>query len=507
MVKNNRKNALEIISIDPVSLQSYRYLNKEIKPVALNKVSKNSFYISYIQSKDVISTTVDISNSIPDNSLKDVIEIKAYDELGLDSGTQYSITYIELITNNAQNRTFNIFVIDQEILNTQLADVKSKTVYIDYVATAPFSIASLYQKALLEKNLVDCFVYFQQNDAFLAIYKNGEYLYSKSLHYSLNELTEKFCKLIGTRIDEKEFFRLLTTDDEQNINSTHKSFLSQLFSELFLYINDVIIFVKRSYEIESINRVYIGSEIGAFSSANDYAKNYLGLEPLEFNFNIATNSKESYVDQIHILMILTAQIYLEDNDEKLNFSVFKRPPPLKERLVGKLINIIIASVLLSSAYPFFQYAYTQYLNIEIAQASSRYEKANKEANIMRGKISELRKREAKIEKLGNDEYKKLSFRKKLLAQIYKKKTSSTMKSYTLVELIGISNKYGNTISLINFSDKNIKITVKNSNEKKITEFIEELTSLKKYKIRTKKIEKDEKTNIYYSEVRIGFKHG
>lgn len=501
--KSNKQNFSEIVSIDPVSLQSYKYAKNEIQPFRLEKSNKNSFFISYIQSKDVISATVDISRNIPDSDLRDAIEIKVYDELGLDSTVEYTITYLETETNDTKNKVFNVFIIDAALVGAQLSEIRKKTHYIDYVTTAPFLISSLYKKALLESDGTDCFVYFQKNDAFLAIYRGGEYLYSKSLHYSLTELTEKFCELIGERIDEEDFYKLLTTEGLKSTNISYQSFLMQLFGELFLYINDVIVFAKRSYDIETIDKIYIGSEVGMFIGVDEYAKSYLGLESYEFNFSIAINSKEWYVDQIHILMALTSQVYFEDRDDKLNFSTFKRPPPFRERPVGKLIGIVAASIILSVAYPAYQYGHAQFLQIQINQATNEYKKANADANVIRTKIAKLKKDRAKIIGLLKKESDKLEFRKKLLTEINKKKTDYSMKALILVELINISNNHKSKISIINYSENNIKLSIQNRSEKKVTEFIEELTELKKYKITTDKIEKDAKNDLYLSQIVVG----
>ena len=90
------------------------------------------------------------------------------------------------------------------------------------------------------------------------------------------------------------------------------------------------------FNIDYIDKIFLGSEIGTFSGIEEYGRSYLGLESFDFNFNIAINSKEWYIDQIHILMMLSAQLYFENHDDQLNFSIFKRPPPLKYRPVGQL---------------------------------------------------------------------------------------------------------------------------------------------------------------------------
>ena len=78
-----------------------------------------------------------------------------------------------------------------------------------------------------------------------------------------------------------------------------------------------------------------------------------------------------------------------------------------------------------------------------------------------------------------------------------------MKSLILVELIDISNNYKSKISVINYKENKISLSIQNRSEKKITEFIEELTKLKKYKITTDKIEKDSKSNLYLSQIVVG----
>ncbi len=39
--------------------------------------------------------------------------------------------------------------------------------------------------------------------------QNGEFLYSKSIEFSLEQIYEKYCEMIGEKIDEKEFYTIL----------------------------------------------------------------------------------------------------------------------------------------------------------------------------------------------------------------------------------------------------------------------------------------------------------
>lgn len=499
----DKRYSSEIVSIDPLSLVSYAYSKNEIKLHKLEKSNKSSFFISYIQTRDVISSTIDISRNIPDSDIKDAIEIKIYDELALDSSIEYAISYLETDSKDSKNRSYNVFIIDLGIVTAKLFPIKDKTRYIDYVTTAPFLIKSLYQKNFIEPEGSHCFVYFQKTDAFLAIYKEGGYVYSKSLHYSLKEINEKFCELIGERIDEEDFYKILTTEGLKSSNTVYQRHLMQLFGEIFLYVNDVLVFSKRSYNIDTIDKIYIGSEIGSFSGIAEYGKSYLGLEAYEFNFSIAINSKEWYIDQLHILMMLNAQIYMENPDDSLNFSIYKRPPPFKHRAVGKLAGVLAASVLFGMAYPAYQMGYNFYLNLTLAGKTTEYNETSKKTSDISEKLAILKVEKEKVDSLVANEIIKFEFRKKLLTEIYKKKISYPMKSLILIEVFQISNANECKVESVEFKNNQIDFFIRNKSEKKITEFIGDLAALKKYKVKTDKIAKDDTLKLYISKISIG----
>lgn len=79
---NTLKNFTSIVTVDAESLHSYKFERNEIKVHNLNKSSRNEeFFISYIKTRDVISSSLEVSRAIPDEDLQDAVEIKAYDEL------------------------------------------------------------------------------------------------------------------------------------------------------------------------------------------------------------------------------------------------------------------------------------------------------------------------------------------------------------------------------------------------------------------------------------------
>ena len=316
-------------------------------------------------------------------------------------------------------------------------------------------------------------------------------------------MNEKFCELIGERVDEEDFYKILTKEGLKVTNGIHYETLIQLFSEIFSYINDVLVFAKRSYGIDFIDTVYIGSQIGVFLGIEEYSKDYLGFQTDEFNFSIAINSKEWYLDQIHILMMLSAQVYSEDADDTLNFSIYKRPPPLQHRPVGKLLGVLGLSILVSLAFPLYQLAYDTYLHIRLSQKTTEYNELFKKTSNIRQELSVLKTEKEKIDLLVSAETTKFEFRKKLLNEIYNKKISYPMKAQILLEIFQLSNASGSKIESVTFKKSNLDMIIHNKSEKQITEFIQSLTALKKYKINTDKILKNDQLKLYTSKVSIG----
>ncbi|NLC27677.1 MAG: hypothetical protein GX780_02770 [Campylobacteraceae bacterium] len=500
---NTLKNFTSIVTVDAESLHSYKFERNEIKVHNLNKSSRNEeFFISYIKTRDVISSSLEVSRAIPDEDLQDAVEIKAYDELGLDPGTEYKISYFEAETNDTSNRLLNVLAIDANLAKTQFEPVRAKTRYLDYVTAAPFLIRALYQKNVLEDSETHCFVYFQKKDSFLAVYRGGKYVYSKSLRYSLHEISEKFCELLGERIEEEDFYTLLSREGMKLSNPAYQQYLMQLFGEVFLYINDVLIFAKRGYGIDVVDRFYIGSEIGIINGIEEYSKSYLGLESFDFNFNIAINSKEWYVDQMHILMVLAAQAYLESPDDAENFTIFKRPPAFLKRPSGKLFAAIGVALLLTLAYPAFQVIYGSVLSFNQLAIDEEYQILYKKNSEIKSILESLEAQKTSLQEKRDLQNERLNFRKKLLNEIHDKKAKYPMKGVIIDELVTLINSRGIKIEKIEILDGEITLSLLSKNEKRLTELLKDISHKNRYAVSTKEISKKEARAFYTSDVSV-----
>ncbi|MDR0580099.1 MAG: hypothetical protein LBG21_05805 [Campylobacteraceae bacterium] len=514
-IKKNKSSGTSssIITIDPYSNTSYKFSANELTENDLKRSSfkKSSFFISYVMAKDIVFGTIEISRSVLSDDLQDALEIKAYEDLGLDSSINYKINYVETISsiNDQKNYVYDVFAVNSDILTQSFSYLKGKLSYVDYITTAPMLISALYKKSIIDqRGGAECFIYFQKNDAFLAIYQNGRYLYSKSLRYSLKEINERFCSLMGERVDEEIFFDILKKDGLNTSNIKYQQQFMKLFGEVFLYINDIAVYGKRYCSISQIDRVYIGTEIGSIIGMNEYAKSYMGLEAHDFNFSIAINTKEEYVDQIHVMMVLAAQSHLEfDSEKAFNFTIFKRPDPLSKRPAGIFLGAVVAGLAAGLIYPVFNYGFGFYSQVVHEIKNKEYQEKLVIANDMRGQIASLQQDYDVLKSNYDTESNLLMTREGLLKEIKSKRVDYKMKGVIISDLVSMVNK--NNVKLKNISQTNntVILSLVSQNEKNITELIDEIAAIKdevtetqRYTIRTKTILKNSNTSRYESNI-------
>ena len=178
-------NAGELTYIDPFDSISISYDGKNFN----NKLDKKSFIGSRVSYSDVILHSFKVSDTISDDELKTNVEIKMYDDAGLDLQKKYKITYIKKELDFEDSVLIEAFAIEVDRITESLSSVLSHTKHIDFLALPFLSFTTLYKNKIIEtKN--DLFVYIDENEAFLSIYKDGKYLSTKSL-MNLDDMAKK----------------------------------------------------------------------------------------------------------------------------------------------------------------------------------------------------------------------------------------------------------------------------------------------------------------------------
>jgi len=506
-IDNRIKKYKHITTINPYIESFYEYRSNKLKKS--NKLTYNdkSYTISYVSNKDLIIASLDVGYALSEDELEGYFFDKAYEELGLDEEKEYLIDY-QKQNDDKESFVYNLFISESEKIENTFSKVLAETKYIDLLIPAPLLFKTLYKNEVLENQDAHCYIYFTMKDAFVAIYKDGNFIYSKSLEYSLEQIYEKYCALIGERVEEKEFFEILNSEGLKTTNMSYQENLMKIFSDVFLQINDIVIYAKRAYNIDSIQKLFLGSVNSPIIGLSDYGYNYLGIPAFNLDFNFDIKNDEWYVDQLQYLMVKSGLDYIEEPHKTLNVSVYPRPPIFVKRASGQFIITFIVSSVVALGAPLFYLvpaysleAYNSTLVSEEKTLSTDAAKYKKDIAEKLGTISAKEKELKGLEAIFNRKAGTLS-------AVFDKKVNYNFKSNFLYIFSKDLEKFKLNLKQISSKEDSFTLDIISEDEKFITQYIKYVS--KKYfndidKIDIKRIEFDEKTSIYRGTLKVDYK--
>lgn len=495
----------KVVSINPYTNVMIEGTENKLNYTKTAKFNATTFFTSFLSISDFMTTEVSISSNIPEEDRIDALDIKVYEDLALEQDLEYTIEYFETTDPSVEkDRTFLAFVVNPENLEERFNELADKVKYIDTILPSTLLIEQIYKKEILESTEIDCYLYFQSGDSFLSIYKDGKYLYSKALKYSFAEMADKYSDMSGESVNEDEFIKILMSDGLKSMDISIQKYVMKIFNEAFIYINDILIYAKRSYDIEDINKIYIGSEFGTIDGINEYAETYLGLAAFDFDFDygISGSGSDRVTDQLQYLMQLAGWDYIATEPEIPNFTLYKRPPPFTKRPTGQLIVTFVGVSVLAIAYPIYNFGYGGYNKVMNMSATSDLEELRPIANDLKGRIARLQKdiESAKVVKVQEEDL--FNTRMNILENMYNKKVNYPMKSNIISELTKDLNKFNVLVSNIMQKGKVIHLSLVSKEESAITELIKYIIHKKyeKFSVTTDLVYKDSEYNNQYTSL-------
>ncbi len=503
--KSSSKSTIKnIITLNVFSEKSYIFKNDTFQPLKKLTYNTTNFITSYVSNKDLITTKVNVSRSIPEEDIADILDIKAYEELGLDQANSYVVSYYE-IENAGEEREFHLFVAEPEILDTLFLPVKQETKYVDLILPAPLLYKPLYSKEILNDTNTHCFVYFTQHDASVTLYQDGEYLYSKSIDFSLEQIYDKYCEHIGEKVDESEFFAILEAEGLKTTNNDYQQNFMKIFGEVFITINDIIIYAKRAFNLETIDQMFIGSERGPIIGLDDYSQNYLGLHSSDFNFNYNVNSEEWYTDQLQYLMLLSSFEYMEDETSFVNLTMYPRPPSFINRASGQFIISTFAAISLSLAYPLVYLVGSYIDDAKIYALKKEDSKLTSESRKYKAILGAKKKTISGLDHKIKQVSTLYSGKTKTLTAIYNKKVNYKLKSGLFHTIAAELDKFDVHVDMISTKGDTLFISLLSTDDRKFTELIKYVSDthfddIKEIDI--ERIEKDSQSNYYKGLLKV-----
>jgi hypothetical protein len=497
-----------IVTLNAYTGKKYIFKGDKFQPLKKLTYNKANFITSYLSNKDFITTTTQVSRSIPEEDIADVLEIKAYEELGLDQASDYVISSYE-VESSGEEREFHLFVAETDTLTNLYFPIKQETKYLDLIVPSPLLYRALYTKEILkEDGGVHCFVYFTKFDAFVTFYKEGNYLYSKSIEFSLEQIYEKFCEMEGEQVDKNEFFSVLETEGLKATDNKYQQNFMKIFGEVFITINDIIIYTKRAFQLDSVDHMYIGSVQGPIVGLDEYSHNYLGLPSADFNFDYNINNDEWYTDQLQYLMLLTSLEYMEDESTVLNLTMFPRPPAFVNRASGQFIIATFAAISIGLAYPLYHLVSSYANDAKTFALSKQDEELKVEAKHYKKILGEKKKEISRLDKELNRLAKLYGGKTRTLQSIYNEKVNYRLKSGIFYLIAEELNQFDVFVDKIFTKEDTVWMSLVSSDDRKLTELIKYISNTHFNEIKEidiKLIEKDPNSKHYRGLLKVVFR--
>ncbi len=500
-----------VLSINPYKETFYVGSSGKLAQVKSASFSKTQYTMAYLNTNDFLTALIGVSKNIPDEDLAFAIENKVYEELALDMAIEYNVQFIESGHQlDEKERFFHVFIVDpltmDETFETTVDDIK----YIDQIVPVPLLIKGLYQREIVTEVGVHCYIYFQDNDAFFTIYNDQEFVYTKSLKYSIKLMHERFCELYGEQVSVALFMELLSSDGLSSENKEYQRDLIKLFGELFLHINDVLTYAKRAFELETIDQIYIGSQIGSIAGLDEYSQTYLGLISKSFDFDYGFDTNGQYVDQVHQMMHLYTMTESEERYE-CNFSLYPRPPKFMQRASGKLIAVSGIALLVAFSYPvaFWSLTFAEELNKSLLD--TEYNEVHSIKTTREATINLKTVEKNAVTKLVEAEQTELDRQMNTLSKIHDVKVNYPMKAKLITEFAADLNKYNVKLVELAYNEteefKGFTFYMISHTDKDITRLLEYLTKKKttRFHFVLEEIEYDEEKKRYLSEMKAVLK--
>lgn len=490
-----------IFYVDPFLDTSFSYDGKELLPETV--LPKKAFISSRVFYDDIVSHSFKVSKDTPVEEIGSSVELRMYEDVGLDLQKEYKITHVVKELEFEEMLLVEAFAIEKENVTQRLGNVLKKTKYIDFLILPFLSFSTLYtNKIIAPKN--DIFIYMEPHEAFLAIYKDGKYLSTKSL-MTLGEILQALQKE-SIDIDMEGLEQILQEkglDAQAYGREDAEVFraLESIFSDIFTKVNNIIIHNRSIFGFEKVDRLFLSTHFGRIKGLKTLLQNFFSSEMEALDFNLFPQKQKSNF----FAMVLASYGYDIANKPvvPLDITFFKRGAPFSQTQAGKFILFGVVALLLASAYPLYLTFEIQALekerlevkqNLDAIKASTK--KINQELTEERRELSsarkELEQNEQRVENITKSIY-----------NLYDVKKASTTTSDFFYSVNSVLQKYNlktRSITLNETDRMSIEVFSTKNKRDTIAKFMEELIKKGYVQVGTKEIKLD--GDVYISLVEI-----
>lgn len=496
-VLNGNSVNSNVVSIDVRNNCACLFSENSLKINPLNKTDKNATNIATLKFKDLYNTR--IQTMLEGSELENDIIAQTRKNLNLDEQSEFLIKYRIVDMNE-----FESYAVSFENLEIFLKDALQELKYIDYIIPEPFLFEALYANGNLSADGAHCFLFFENDDAFLVLYQNGKFSLSRGLgRYNFEHLKAQYASATGINLDIEDFLKKLKNE------GTSADLLSVL-DDMAYYISDLFNGIS-SLQNAGISKVFVGSSIGSIPGLAQLISQRVLIDTKDFDFNKKIEGADLDLSCMNTLAYLYAKNAAKvETSTTLNFSPFLRPPSFLKRDGGQFLALMGVACVLALILPAINLITAVYYFSLNQYENSVLEKRKQEISLLepnqKANEDSLKVQLDKIKTLEEN----IQISKKLIDDSKDKKLDYRARSeflYDISNFIREANVYATNIKI---SNDNVKISLLSDKDSRITQLIENINNSIKYNIATKAItlketnDKETKNRYYESNITIGF---
>ncbi|MRI58257.1 MAG: hypothetical protein C6H99_01990 [Epsilonproteobacteria bacterium] len=437
--------------------------------------------------KDLIALTFVFPKSLDEERLGLEVELRMYNEGGLDLAQAYEIHYIKYPHQFKDEWVVEAFAIPQKLLQERFNETVQKIGFIDCLYPKFITYTAAYDE---HHASTDVIFYLGEEESFGAIYQNGHYIGHRALD-SLKEISKKLGMEL-LRLKSLLISKGLVLDgDEDRIGS-----IREIFLENVQKIVQAINYKANFFPLERIDRIVIDFE----------GQNIPGLGEVFKEFGIQGELKEvpfsccGFGPKESSLAVEARYI---QRCEPLNFSIFPRPKPLGGYFVTRLAMVAAIALAAMGAGYWYLVGKLERMQEQIAYKRALIAKIDQQS---RAKLKELKKLQERHKQL--QEQLRLLYESKVALEdtidavplIEHAKEVRQKMMNDVVEALSRHRLKTSSIDQNGSKEVVVRLLSKDRQKEAIAKFMEDLIQ-KGYKdVHTSKIE--EREGLYQSEVRV-----
>ncbi|MGM0534320.1 MAG: hypothetical protein ACQERK_07505 [Campylobacterota bacterium] len=361
------------------------------------KIKRHSV-VGVVDPRKVITHSFKVPESITKDELDIEVEMKLYDEAGLNAADDYKFSYIVKDQNIEETENMvEAFAIKQNDLIEDFGPVAEKTKHIDTLTVPYVAYEGLYETHELEPQN-DVFVHLGKEYSFVSLCKAGRYIYSRNIS-SLERLASNLDNDLGVDVDK--FIELLHTkglsqsyyDEEED--ELFESVQTQM-QNVYNRINDAVMYTRNIFSFESADRIFIECE-GAWIRGIDTFINELLFDKA----HVLSTREVIKVHHSSLTMDLTDCVvawYATLHHSVLpNLSIFERKVPFARSFLAKCLYATAAGAAVASIYPLVLHYQNIQLREQIGQQQQVLQTKQKQQQALSADVNSLQKQIEKVQ--------------------------------------------------------------------------------------------------------------